>query len=179
VTPYARTKQSRERTAETFPFPALRPSLDYAICEFAGELRDAMLRSERASDVRNTDRAHSQRAELGDAFYMLLSACIQADHEPQLSMVAAMPPRRRCNLIVRLLTHAADVADTIEQFGASERDVDVLHRSLDGAYTQMVALCVGWYDWRVAEIVEEACQKFERKHILANYNPEAHRGHAL
>ena len=60
---YERVKLSRERTAGSFPFPALRPSLDYAICEFAGELRDAVLRDERGGDVRNTDKAHSQRAE--------------------------------------------------------------------------------------------------------------------
>lgn len=182
MTPYDRTKLSRERTAATFPFPALRPSLDYTICEFAGELRDAMLRDERGGDLRNTDRAHSQRAELGDAFYMLFSACIQADHEPILQMVEAMPPRRRCNLIVRLLTQAADAADaadTLAQFGALERETDTLHRTLDGAYTHMVALCVGWYDLPVVTVVEEACQKFERKHAPAHYNPEAHGGHAL
>jgi NTP pyrophosphatase (non-canonical NTP hydrolase) len=169
VTPYDRVKLSRERTSATFPFPALRPSLDYTICEFAGELRDAVLRDERCGDVRNTDRAHSQRAELGDAFYMLLSACIQADHEPILrmveaSMVEAMPPRRCCNLIVRLLTQAADAADMLAQFGPSECELDALHRMLDSAYTHMVALCVGWYDWPVADVVDEACAKFERKH---------------
>lgn len=179
MTPYDRVKLSRERTSAAFPFPALRPSLDYTICEFAGELRDAMLRDERGGDVRNNDKAHSQRAELGDAFYMLLSACIQAGHEPQLSMIAAMSPRRRCNLITRMLTHAADIADTIAQFGAQEHDVDALRRTLDGAYTHMVALCVGWYDLQVADVVEEACQKFERKHAPVLYNPEAHGRHAV
>lgn len=179
MTPYDRTKLSRERTSATFPFPALRPSLDYTICEFGGELRDAMLRDERGGDVRNTDRAHSQRAELGDAFYMLLSACIKADHRPRLGKVEALPPRQQCNAIVRLLTHAADAADDIEQFGPAEDTLEVLHDALDGAYTRMVALCVGWYDWRPADVVEEACQKFERKHASGQYNPEAHRGHAL
>lgn len=179
MTPYARVQVSRERTSATFPFPALRPSLDYTICEFAGELRDAVLRDERGGDVRNTDRAHSQRAELGDAFYMLLSACIQADHKPQLFQVEAMPPRQLCNVIVRLLAHAADAADDIEQFGPAEDNLAVLHDALDGAYTHMFALCVGWYDWRVPDVVDEACAKFERKHAPAHYNPEAHGGHAL
>lgn len=179
MTPYDRTKLSRERTAATFPFPALRPSVDYTICEFAGELRDAILRDERGGDVRNTDRTHSQRAELGDAFYMLLSACIQADHEPILHMVEALPPRQQCNAIVRLLAHAADAADASEQFGPAEDTLEILHDALDGAYTRMVALCVGWYDWSVVDVVEEACQKFERKHAPVHYNPEAHGGHAL
>lgn len=179
MTPYARTKLSRERTAETFPFPALRPSLDYTICEFAGELRDAMLRDERSGDVRNTDRAHSQRAELGDAFYMLFSACIQADHAPILRRVEAMPPRQRCNAIVRLLAHAADAADDIEQCGPAKDTLEILHDALDSAYTHMVALCVGWYDLPVVAVVEEACSKFERKHARAHYNPEAHGGPAL
>ncbi len=166
MTPYARVQVSRERTAETFPFPALRPSLDYTICEFAGELRDAVLRSERGGDVRNTDRAHSQRAELGDAFYMLLSACIKAKHKPKLHNAEALPPRQQCNAIVRLLAHAADAADVIEQFGPGEDALEILHDALDGAYTRMVALCVGWYGWEVGEVVEEACQKFERKHAV-------------
>lgn len=179
MTPYDRTKLSRERTAATFPFPALRPSLDYTICEFAGELRDAMLRDERGGDVRNNDRAHSQRAELGDAFYMLLSACIKADHKPKLHNAEALPPRQQCNAIVRLLTHAADAADDIEQFGPAEDTLEILHDALDGAYTRMVALCVGWYDWRPADVVEEACQKFERKHASGRYNPEVHGGHNI
>ena len=167
MTPYERTHLSRSRTAGAFPFPELRPCIDYAICEFAGELRDAMLRDERTGDRRNNDKAHSQRAELGDAFYMLLSACIQADHKPQLGKAEAMPPRQRCNVIVRLLAHAADAADDIEQFGPAEDNLAVLHDALDGAYTHMVALCVGWYDWRPSDVVEEACQKFERKHAAS------------
>ena len=179
MTPYDRTKLSRIRTSATFPFPELRPCIDYTICEFAGELRDALLRDERGGDVRNNGRAHSQRAELGDAFYMLFSACIQADHEPILQTIEPMPPRRRCNLIVRLLTQAADAAETLEQSGAMEREVDTLHRTLDSAYTHMVALCVGWYDLPVVAVVEEACNKFERKHARVHYNPEAHGGPAL
>ena len=59
MTPYERTHLSRNRTAGAFPFPELRPCIDYAICEFAGELRDAMLRDERTGDRRNNDKAQS------------------------------------------------------------------------------------------------------------------------
>ena len=69
--------------------------------------------------------------------------------------------------------------DDIEQFGPAEDNLAILHDALDGAYTHMVALCVGWYDWRPSDVVDEACQKFERKHAPAHYNPEAHGGHAL
>lgn len=179
MTPYGRVQRSRALTAETFPFPSLRPSLDYTICEFGGELRDAMLRSERGGDLRNTDRKHSERAELGDAFYMLLSACVSVCHEPQVSLVEALQPRRCCNLVVRLLTQAADAAETIEQFGATDREVNTLLMALNSAYTHMSALCVGWYGWEVYEIVEEACQKYECKHAPGLYNPEAHKGVAL
>lgn len=168
MNPYDRIQLSRQRTAETFPFPALRPSLDYTICEFAGELRDAMLRDERSGDVRNTDRAHSQRAELGDAFYMLLSACIKADHKPVLHpTIAVYSFRRQCNEIVRYLTHAADLADMLERGSGSERMHEDLCRNLDHAYSYMYALCLNGYGWEVIEVVEEACQKFERKHAAS------------
>jgi len=168
MTPYERTELSRERTDDTFPFPALRPSLDYTICEFAGELRDAVLRDERTADLRNNDRAHSQRAELGDAFYMLLSACIRAHHAPALHpTIGTYSFRRQCNEIVRYLTHAADLAEWIESGAASDRMHDDLHRNLDHAYSYMHALCTLGYGWDVGEVVEEACQKFERKYAAA------------
>ena len=165
MTPSARVQVSRERTAETFPFPALRPSLDYTICEFAGELRDAVLRYERTGDVRNNDKAHDQQAELGQAFYMLLSACIKADHEPVLMpVVSTYSLRRECNEIVRYLTHAADHAEQIETgHGAWYDAADMLHRHLDHAYSYMVHLCTFVYGRPVDGVVNAACVKFERK----------------
>jgi len=165
VTPYERTQLSRERTAETFPFPALRPSLDYTICEFAGELRDAVLRDERSTDKRNTERMHSQRAELGDAFYMLLSACIQAGHAPVLNDTFEIYSfRKQCNEIVRYLTHAADYAEWLEAEPDNLSLRTALHHDLDRVYVRMYALCTRGFGWEVGEVVEEACQKFERKH---------------
>ncbi len=165
MTPYERTALSRERTAAAFPFPELRPCIDYTICEFAGELRDAMLRDERGGDVRNSDRAHSQRTELADAFYMLLSACIRADHAPQLvPIVGLFTFRRECNEITRLLTHAADYAEQLEQDGSNESARIALVHTLDAAYSYMVHLVQVWYGWSVDSIASEACAKFERKH---------------
>ena len=178
TTPYERVQLSRQRTAGVFPLPSVLDCIRYAITELA-EYDDALLRDERSGDVRNSDKAHSQRAELGDAFYMLMSACIKAEHKPKLHNAEALPPRQQCNAIVRLLTHAADAADDIEQFGPAEDTLEILHDALDGAYTYMVALCVGWYDWRPADVVEEACQKFERKHASGRYNPEVHGGHNI
>lgn len=165
MTPYERTALSRERTADAFPFPELRPNLDYCICEFAGELRDALLRDERTTDKRNTDRAHSQRAELGDAFYMLLSACIRADHAPHLVPIVGIHSfRRECNEITRLLTHAADYAEQLEWDGSNESARIALVHTLDAAYSCMVHLCQCGYGWDVGEVVEDACAKFERTH---------------
>ncbi len=166
MTPYDRTHLSRSRTTAAFPFPELRPCIDYAICEFAGELRDALLRDERSADRRNTDRDHSQRAELGDAFYMLLSACIRADHAPQLvPIVGTYSFRRECNEIVRYLTHAADHAARLDGETTSRDDAhDMLCRHLDHAYSYMVHLCECVYGWPAVAIVEEACCKFERKY---------------
>ena len=164
MTPYDRVKLSRERTAETFPFPALRPSLDYAICEFAGELRDAMLRDERSGDLRNTDRAHSQRAELGDAFYMLLSACNKADHAPVLDATFEVYSfRKQCNEIVRYLTQAADYAEWLDADPTNGSVRTALHGEIDRIYVCMYVLCKFSYGWKVADVVDEACQKFERK----------------
>ena len=165
MTPYDRTALSRERTAAAFPFPELRPSLDYCICEFAGELRDAVLRDERTGDRRNTDRAHSQRTELADALFMLLSACIRAGHAPQLvPVVGVLSFRRECNEITRYLTHAADYAEQLEQDGSNEHARYALRHDLDAAYSYMVHLCTCGYGWDVDGVVEDACAKFERKH---------------
>ncbi len=165
MTPYDRTRLSRSRTAGAFPFPELRPCIDYAICEFAGELRDAVLRDERSADRRNNDRAHSQRAELGDAFYMLLSACIRADHAPQLvPIVGIYSFRRECNEIVRYLTHAADHAERLETDPANESGHTALAHTLDTTYSYLVHLCQVWYSVPVDDVVEDACAKFERKY---------------
>lgn len=168
MTPYERTQLSRIRTSATFPFPDLRASLDYAICEFAGELRDALLRDERTADRRNTDRDHSQRAELGDAFYMLLSACIRADHAPQLvPIVGTYTFRRECNEIVRYLTHAADYAEQLERDPGNDSARTALVHTLDTTYSYMAHLCQTWYNVPVADVVEDACQKFECKYATA------------
>ena len=175
MTPYDRTYLSRNRTAATFPFPELRACIDYTICEFAGELRDAMLRSERGGDRRNNDKAHNQQAELGDAFYMLLSACIRAEHEPVLMpVVSTYSLRRECNEITRYLTHAADHAEQNETgHGAWYDAVDMLHRHLDHAYSYMVHLCTVVYGWPVDGVVNAACVKFERKWAPQSLEEEA------
>jgi hypothetical protein len=165
MTPYERTHLSRNRTAGAFPFPELRPSLDYCICEFAGELRDAVLRDERTADKRNTDKAHDERSELGDSFFMLLSACIRADHAPHLVPIVGIHSfRRECNEITRLLTHAADYAEQLEQDSSNESARIALVHTLDAAYSYMAHLCQCGYGWDVGEVVEDACAKFERKH---------------
>jgi len=165
VTPYERVQQSRALTAATFPFPDLRSCIDYAICEFAGEYRDAVLRDERTGDKRNTCRTHDARAELGDSLYMLLSACIMAEHEPVDRPIVAWTYRRRCNEIVRHLTHAADNAARLDGETTSHDDaMDYVQRSLDAAYADMIALAAINHGWDADMIVEDACQKFERKH---------------
>lgn len=172
MTPYDRTKLSRERTSATFPFPELRPCIDYTICEMA-EHRDAILRSERVDDKRNHKRHVNERDELGQAFYMLFSACIRADHEPLLEpVVGTYSPRRECNEIVRYLTHAADQAEQLEGNCIRYDAHAMLCRHLDHAYSYMVHLCVHWYDVGVAAVVDEACAKFERKHAGAQENAQ-------
>ena len=165
MTPYDRTYLSRNRTAATFPFPELRACIDYTICEFAGEFRDALLRYERSGDRRNTDRQHDARAEMGDALFMLLSACIRADHAPQLvPVVNTYSMRRECNEITRYLTHAADHAARLDGETTSHDDAaDMLHRHLDHAYSYMVHLCTVHFGWPVDGVVNAACVKFERK----------------
>ena len=165
MTPFERTHLSRNRTAGAFPFPELRPCIDYAITEFAGEFRDALLRSERVGDKRNHERNLDEQIELGQAFYMLLSACIRAEHEPVLMpVISTYSMRRECNEIVRYLTHAADHAEQIETgHGARYDAADMLHRHLDHAYSYMVHLCTVVYGWPVDGVVNAACVKFERK----------------
>ena len=164
MTPYDRTHLSRNRTAGAFPFPELRACIDYAITEFAGEFRDALLRSERVGDKRNHERNLDERNELGQAFYMLLSSCIRADHAPQLvPIVGAYSTRRQCNEVVRYLTHAADYAEMLEDEPGNDRARIALQHSLDSAYSYMVALCTLDFEWPVDGVVDAACTKFERK----------------
>jgi hypothetical protein len=174
VTPYERVQLSRQRTNGTFPFPELRPCIDYAICEFGGEYRDALLRDERTDDKRNTMRGHDARAEMGDSFYMLLSACIRADHAPVRDPVPDWNRRRRCNEILRSLTRAADEAARLD---GETTTMDYAHagacRHMDEAYSNMVILATS-HGWPVDALVEDACAKFERKYGLPEqaYNPE-------
>lgn len=164
MTPYDRTTLSRERTADAFPFPELRACIDYAITEFAGEFRDALLRSERVGDKRNHERNLDEQSELGQAFYMLLSACIRAEHEPVLMpVVSTYSMRRECNEITRYLTHAADHAETLDRHDTRYDAHDMLCRHLDHAYSYMVHLCTCGYGWPVDGVVNAACVKFERK----------------
>ena len=165
MTPYDRTHLSRNRTAGAFPFPELRACIDYAITEFAGEFRDALLRSERVGDKRNHERNLDEQSELGQAFYMLLSACIRADHAPLLvPVVGTYSMRRECNEITRYLTHAADHAEAMAGDSPRYDAHEMLCRHLDHAYSYMVHLCVHWYGLAVPDVVEDACAKFERKY---------------
>ncbi len=173
MTPYDRTHLSRNRTAGAFPFPELRPCIDYAITEFAGEFRDALLRYERTGDRRNNDRRHDTVAEMGDALFMLLSSCIRAHHEPQLvPIVGAYSTRRQCNEVVRYLTHAADYAEMLEEDAGNDRAHDALCRCFDHAYSYMVALCTLEFEWPIGGVVNAACVKFERKWAPESLEPE-------
>ncbi len=166
MTPYERTQLSRNRTAGAFPFPELRACIDYAITEFAGEFRDALLRSERVNDKRNHERNLDERSEFGQALYMLLSACIRAGHAPALvPIVGTYSFRRECNEITRYLTHAADYAEQLERDGDSATPRIALERDLDAAYSYMVHLAQVWYNVPVADVVDAACAKFERKYV--------------
>jgi hypothetical protein len=174
VTPYERVQLSRQRTNDTFPFPELRPNLDYTICEFGGEYRDALLRDERNDDKRNTMRGHDARAEMGDSFYMLLSACIRADHAPECHPVPDWNRRRRCNEILRSLTRAADEAARLDgETTSMDYAYEGVCRHMDEAYSNMVILATS-QGWPVDALVEDACAKFERKYGLPEqaYNPE-------
>jgi hypothetical protein len=168
MTPYERVQLSRQRTADVFPFPELRPDIDYTICEFAGEYRDALLREERSGDKRNTARDHNPRSELGDSFYMLLSACIKAEHKPVCHPVPDWNRRRRCNEILRSLTRAADEAARLDGETTSHDDAyDGVCRHMDEAYSNMITL-VHSHGWDVDHLVDETCTRFEQKHMVAD-----------
>jgi hypothetical protein len=167
MTPYERVTLSRQRTGATFPFPALRPCIDHTICEFAGEYRDALLRDENPDEKRNNMRGHDARAEMGDAMYMLLSACIRADHEPEFRPIVAYTRRRRCNEIVRYLTYAADHAARLDGETTSDDGAhDAVCRMLDAAYSDMIALA-GSRGWPVDALIDDTCNRFEAKHAPA------------
>ena len=151
MTPYERVKLSRQRTDGAFPLPSPVDCLRYAICEIA-EYDDALLRLERAGDKRNNDRQHDPAAELGQALYMLLSACVQRGHQPRAGFYVHGPTPR--SAYAKTLGVLASMLDNHFAFHVED---------LSAAYTHIVVLAAR-HSWDVDALIDATCAKFEAKH---------------
>ena len=155
MTPYERTHLSRNRTAGAFPFPELRACIDYAITEFAGELRDALLRYERTGDRRNNDKAHDPRSELGQALYMLLSAAVQLRCDCDVTPQDASDKFAAYVASMRCLVSCAYYAD--------RQTTCALMWHVDDAFAVLCSLAHG-HGWSVDALIDDTCARFEAKH---------------
>jgi hypothetical protein len=162
MTPYERVRLSRERTAATFPLPNVTDCLRYAICELA-EMDDAWLRLERRDDKRNNERTHDPRAELGQAFYMLLSAAMQLGIEPAAPSDILYRWSVYESIYASALKSMARLLD-MSMMPAEAVSPDYAQGAFDAAYYAMFA-AGALYDWDDLDImVDETCTAFERKH---------------
>lgn len=166
MTSYARVKESRKRTAGTFPLPSPLDCIRYAICELA-EYDDALLRIERTGDKRNNERTLDPRAELGQALYMLLSAAVQWRITPQ---AYTLPPCGRLHAYGSALSWLLGFTldPTGQQLAAplTDRQRVALSPSVSGSYTALCAIAAA-RDWDIDALVDETCAAFEAKHAPA------------
>ena len=157
MTPYERVKLSRQRTAGVFPLPSPLDCIRYAICELA-EYDDALLRLERIGDKRNNARQPDPRAELGQAFYMLLSAAVQVGYEPNGLDTFRAPDHRLGHYAVALRNIGNVLCGVLDS--ASPEHVAY---QMDDAYRALLWIAAA-HGWDVAALVDDACAAFEAKH---------------
>ena len=163
MTPYERVKLSRERTAGVFPLPSPLDCIRYAICELA-EYDDALLRLERIGDKRNNARQPDPRAELGQAFYMLLSGFVSIAEwaSAPLMVEAERYGYDAAYVYFGVLSELADLARNM----INEEEVDTVLYSYTSAWEGMLIICQ-CHGWDVAALVDDACATFEAKHAAA------------
>lgn len=163
MTPYVRVKESRKRTAATFPLPSPVDCIRYAICELT-EYDDALLRLERIGDKRNNERTPDPRAELGQAIYMLLSAAVQWRTEPKPDVTSQYSRLHLYSSSVSwLLGFTLSPANSRLTAPLSEDGRIATGITVSGAYAALcdLAACHGW---DVAALIDDTCAAFEAKH---------------
>jgi hypothetical protein len=124
---------------------------------------DAWLRLERRDDKRNNERTHDPRAELGQAFYMLLSAAMQLGIEPATPSDILYRWSVYESIYASALKSMARLLD-MSMMPAEAVSPDYAQGAFDAAYYAMFA-AGALYDWDDLDImVDETCTAFERKH---------------
>jgi hypothetical protein len=164
MTPYERVQLSRQRTAGVFPLPSVLDCIRYAITELA-EYDDALLRQERQGDKRNNiKQMHDPRSELGQALYMLLSAMMQHNYEPDNdASFRTMTPQQVYFNAIQWTTETGRDALGI---GSKPYAFQNMQHSVDAAYSAMLALALS-HSWDVDTLVDDTCNRFEQKHARA------------
>ncbi len=163
MTPYARVKESRKRTAATFPLPSPLDCIRYAICELA-EYDDAMLRLERIGDKRNNERQPDPRAELGQAIYMLLSAAVQWKTQPE---PYSLMPQPRLHLysssLSWLIGFTASPVNLMLTPPLARNNRIATGWKVSGTYAALCSLAA-CHGWDVDTLIDDTCAAFEAKH---------------
>lgn len=165
MTPYERVQLSRQRTAGVFPLPSVLDCIRYAITELA-EYDDALLRQERTGDKRNNDKAHDPRSELGQALYMLLSAAVQLEYEPDCLPVPfrmGAVSRNVANWYFSAIFCLADLGSEASDIGESPYAVTNTTSVMDEPYSYLYAIA-DVSGWPVDALIDDTCNLFEAKH---------------
>lgn len=129
----------------------------------ATEYRDARRRVEHPEEKRNNGKQHDPRKELGQCAYMLLSGLlyrsewIEGDlfYPPEESDAVETEYIYFC-----LLQSISDLALVI----LDDLEIDTVLREYRFAW-EGIALLAKYHGWDVAELIEDTCADFERKHL--------------
>jgi hypothetical protein len=160
-----RVKLSRERLQGVFPYPDAVRCIRYAITELA-EYDDALLRLEYTGDKRNHDKQPDPRKELGQAMYMLLSALGYSAQWMDGRLADEVEPYEYDPAYVYFATveNLCQVARDI----INDEEIDILLHNCAQAWEGTLILCM-CHRWDAAQLVEDTCADFERKHLGAHH----------
>lgn len=160
-----RVGSSRMMLDGKFPYPSAVDCMRYAVQELA-EFDDAMMRQEQPTHKRNNGKEHDPRKELGQAGYMILSAMIKVEG---CSTYLESEIQEKDRL------YGAIIGELGEALSEGQINLYVVN-SLDWALAYWKELCT-LHGWDVAELIEDTCADFERKHLSPVGPDMPHGGH--
>ena len=162
MNPLERVASSRLMLDGHFPYPNAVDCMRYSLQEMC-EYDDAMMRQEQPDHKRNNGREHDPRKELGQAGYMILSAYLHFGEPLKLQNVDT--DYSPMALWAHCLQFVSGAVQWETQHKSNWAAIDLSY-----AWTYCQALMRA-HHWDVAQLIEETCEDFERKH-LTPYNPE-------
>lgn len=165
-----RVGSSRMMLDGKFPYPSAVDCMRYAIQEMA-EMDDAMMRQEQPEHKRNNGREHDPRKELGQAGFMLLSAALYLENTYPTDDKEVDAHVSTVELWANCIDSACMAVKDFSLNLVSYASVDISYAL---AYWKHIASSHGW---DVAELIEDTCADFERKHLEPVGPDMRHGGH--